>query len=279
MQTDDASGTADQLGRPAPDSVMANFWRSARGLAAGDRSNEFALHRWVPWDPSAVDDPMAGMLNRFVATGTAATPVAAPGERFHYSDTAYVLLGVLVELATARRFAELQRERISDPLGLTHTSLAYHDAAGPDGLGVTSGRAPCDGVGVMDVWLGDIALLSAGLDLSFDWGGGGQVSTVADLCRFLRGLLAGELFDDPATTKAATTWTRPAQLPPQRVGVGLGLFHWQAGSHELVGHAGAWGVRVFHDPVSGAFVAGTVGQRDDCTWLSDVLDAVQEELR
>jgi hypothetical protein len=38
-------------------------------------------------------------------------------------------------------------------------------------------------------------------------------------------------------------------------------------------------VRVFHDPVSGAFVAGTVGQRDDCAWLSDVLDAVQEELR
>ncbi len=129
MQTDDASGTADELGRPAPDSVVANFWRSARGLAAGDRSNDFALHRWVPWDPSAVDDPMAGMLNRFLATGTAATPVGAPGERFHYSDTAYVLLGVLVELATGRRFAELQRERISDPLGLAHTTLAYHDDA------------------------------------------------------------------------------------------------------------------------------------------------------
>ena len=149
MQTDDATGTADQLGRPAPDSVMTNFWRSARGLAAGDRSDEFALHRWMPWDPAAVDDPMAGMLNRFLATGTAATPVGAPGERFHYSDTAYVLLGVLVELATGRGFAELQRERISDPLGLVDTTLAYHDDAG-------------DGAGVMDVWLGDIALLSAG---------------------------------------------------------------------------------------------------------------------
>ncbi len=266
MQTDDATGTADQLGRPAPDSVMTNFWRSARGLAAGDRSDEFALHRWMPWDPAAVDDPMAGMLNRFLATGTAATPVGAPGERFHYSDTAYVLLGVLVELATGRGFAELQRERISDPLGLVDTTLAYHDDAG-------------DGAGVMDVWLGDIALLSAGLDLSFDWGGGGQVSTVADLCRFLRGRLAGELFDDPATTAASTAWAHPADLPPQRLGVGLGLLHWQAGPHELVGHAGAWGVRVFHEPTSGAFVAGTVGQRDDCAWLSDVLDAVQEELQ
>jgi D-alanyl-D-alanine carboxypeptidase len=270
MQADDATGTADALGRPAPDSVVANFWRSARGLAAGDRSNEFALHRWVPWDPSAVDDPMAGMLNRFLATGTAAAPVGAPGERFHYSDTAYVLLGILVELATGRRYAELQRERICDHLGLDDTTLAYHEAGDDDA---------CDGPGVMDVWLGDIALLSAGLDLSLDWGGGGQVSTVADLCRFLRGLLAGELFDDPTTIEMATTWTYPAHLPPQRLGVGLGLFHWQAGSHALVGHAGAWGVRVFHDPVTGAFVAGTVGQRDDCTWLSDALDAVQEELQ
>jgi D-alanyl-D-alanine carboxypeptidase len=270
MQTDDATGTADELGRPAPDSVVANFWRSARGLAAGDRSDEFALHRWVPWDPAAGDDPMAGMLNRFLATGTAAAPVGAPGERFHYSDTAYVLLGVLVELATGRRFAELQRERICDPLGLVDTTLAYHEDADDDA---------CDGPGVMDVWLGDVALLSTGLDLSMDWGGGGQVSTVADLCRFLRGLLAGELFGDPRTIAASTTWTHPAHLPPLRLGVGLGLFHWQAGSHELVGHAGAWGVRVFHDPASGAFVAGTVGQRDDCTWLSDVLDAVHDELR
>ena len=154
MQTDDASGTADELGRPAPDSVVANFWRSARGLAAGDRSNEFALHRWVPWDPAAVDDPMAGMLNRFLATGTAAAPVGAPGERFHYSDTAYVLLGVLVELATGRRYTELQRERICDPLGLDDTTLAYHEAGNDDA---------CDGPGVMDVWLGDIALLSVEL--------------------------------------------------------------------------------------------------------------------
>jgi D-alanyl-D-alanine carboxypeptidase len=281
MQVDDATGTAAELGRPAPESVMASFWRSARRIAAGDRSDTFALHRWVPWDPAAPDDPMAGMLNRFLATGTAAAPVGAPGERFHYSDTAYVLLAVLVELATGRRLVELQQERISDPLGLTATTLAYHGAGRPDdrgGPGVTPGPARCDGPGVMDVWLGDVPVFSTGLDLSSDWGGGGQVSTVADLCRFLRGLLAGELYTDPATLAASTRWIQPDGLPPQRLGVGLGLFHWQAGRHALVGHAGAWGVRVFHDPVTGAYVAGTVGQQDDCPWLSDVLDAVQEEL-
>ena len=103
------------------------------------------------------------------------------------------------------------------------------------------------------------------------------MSTVADLCRFLRGLLAGDLFADPGTMRRRRPGRTRRTFPPLRLGVGLGLFHWQAGAHELVGHAGAWGVRVFHDPASGAFVAGTVGQRDDCTWLSDVLDAVHDE--
>ncbi len=129
----------------------------------------------------------------------------------------------------AGRYAELQRERISDPLGLADTTLAYHenghdDAGGDavDGAGVTSGPAPCDGAGVMDVWLGDIALLSAGLDLSFDWGGGGQVSTVADLCRFLRGLLAGELFDDPATIAASHDLGAPGSSPAAAARGGAG---------------------------------------------------------
>jgi CubicO group peptidase (beta-lactamase class C family) len=270
MQVDDSSGTADELGRPAPDSVLAGYWRSATRIAAGDRSDTFALHRWVPWDPTAPDDPMAGMLNRFLATHTADAPVGSPGERFHYSDTAFVLLALLVERATGRSLSELQRERISDPLGLGATTLAYCEPGGDEAD---------TGPGVMEVWLGDVPVLSTGLDLSLDWGGGGQVSTVADLCRFLRGLLAGELYTDPGTIVEAARWIEPPGLPPQRLGVGLGLLHWQAGTRALVGHAGAWGVRVFHDPTTGAYVAGTVGQRDDCTWLSDVLDAVEEELR
>jgi D-alanyl-D-alanine carboxypeptidase len=280
IQLDDATGTAASLGRPAPDSVLANFWRSAKRIAAGDRSDTFAMHRWVPWDPASPDDPMGGMLNRFLATGTAAVPVGAPGERFHYSDTGFVLLALLVEQATGRTLAELQRDQICHPLGLDATTLAYHEVGGHDrgGSTVTLGPAPCDRSGMMDFWLGDIGVLGLGLDVSWDWGGGGQISTAADLCRFLRGLLAGELFDDPVTIGEMTRWSHPLGCPPERPGVGLGLFRWRAGAHTLIGHAGAWGVRVFHDPVSGAFVAGTVGRRHDCAWLAHLIDAVHQEL-
>lgn len=266
MQVDDASGTAAELGGPAPDSVLAHFAPSAARIADGDDRDGFARHRWVPWDPSRPDDPMAGMLNRYLATGTGRHPVGAPGERFHYSDSAYVLLGVLVEAATGRPYAQLQQEQILRPLGLADTYLAYHDDPSP------TARAD-----EMDMWLGAVPLLSAGLDVSLDWGGGGQVSTVADLCRFLRGLLGGELHDADVTA-ARQEWAEPVGLRDPFLGIGLGLLRWTSGGRSVVGHAGAWGGQAFHDPVTGAFVAGTVGGHADAGWLAPVFDAIEDEL-
>ena len=55
-----------------------------------------------------------------------------------------------------------------------------------------------------------------------------------------------------------TDWIQPAGLTPPRRALGLGMFRWDAGRRVVVGHAGAWGVRVFHDPGTDAWVAGTV---------------------
>lgn len=49
-------------------------------------------------------------------------PLAAPGERFAYSDTGYVLLSALIETVTAQPMATAVRELLSlDRLGLSHT--------------------------------------------------------------------------------------------------------------------------------------------------------------
>jgi D-alanyl-D-alanine carboxypeptidase len=207
------------------------------------------------------------MLNRYLATGTGRSPVGSPGERFHYSDTAYVLLGVLLERATGRRYHELQRDQIVEPLGLADTYLAYHDDPAPDARSTEA-----------DVWYGDIPVLSTGLDLSLDWAGGGQVSTAADLSRFLQALLGGELHRTPTSAAAVRDWRTPPGLTPPRVGIGLGLLHVTAGRRSVIGHSGAWGVRVFHDPASGAYLTGTVGQPDSGAWMADVFDAVDDEL-
>ena len=50
-----------------------------------------------------------------------------PGTDWRYSNTAYVLLGVLIEKLENQPYAEVMQRRLLAPLGLTHT--AVDDAA------------------------------------------------------------------------------------------------------------------------------------------------------
>lgn len=262
MQSDDATGTAaDFGGMPAPASIQRRFWDDAIATAKGMDGDGAARHHWVGWDPARSDDPRAGLLNLFVAEGTAATPLAMPGERFHYSDTAYTLLATIVEAVNGLPYHEVQRRDVLAPLGMSATYQAYVDDPGPDARAAE-----------MDVWGGSVALLSLGFDLSFDWGGGGQVSTVRDLCRLVRGFTSGDLFGSPATLAEATAWVAPPGLTSPRAGIGLGLHRWLVDGRELVGHSGAWGVRAFIDPATGVVVTSTVGRRDDCPWYPHLFD-------
>ena len=125
------------------------------------------------------------------------------------------------------------------------------------------------------MWLGDVALLSDGFDLSFDWGGGGQVSTAADLLRLVRGTVAGTCLASPRATAAMLDPTQPAGLAPPRVAMGLGVQYHRVGDRRVVGHGGAWGVRMFIDPATDIAIAATVGRRDDCAWLPALFDLAE----
>jgi CubicO group peptidase (beta-lactamase class C family) len=46
-----------------------------------------------------------------------------PGDRFEYSDSAYVLLGQIIERITGERYAEFLKESIFDPLGMKDTMV------------------------------------------------------------------------------------------------------------------------------------------------------------
>jgi CubicO group peptidase (beta-lactamase class C family) len=47
----------------------------------------------------------------------------APGDRFEYSDSAYVVLGQIIERITGERYAEFLKETIFDPLGMNDTMV------------------------------------------------------------------------------------------------------------------------------------------------------------
>jgi CubicO group peptidase (beta-lactamase class C family) len=49
--------------------------------------------------------------------------VTAPGERFQYSNLGYGVLDYVIERAGGRKFADVMREEVFLPLGMTHTSV------------------------------------------------------------------------------------------------------------------------------------------------------------
>ncbi len=51
----------------------------------------------------------------------------APGSQFRYSNTGYVLLGLIVEKASGNSFPEFLRENIFEPLGMDGTVLYHRD--------------------------------------------------------------------------------------------------------------------------------------------------------
>jgi CubicO group peptidase (beta-lactamase class C family) len=79
------------------------------------------------------DDVAAGALERGVRRLAAQSLVSAPGAEFHYSNSNYEVLGLLVEVASGETFGAYLDEHVLRPLDMrhTHTSLA---AAQADGL-------------------------------------------------------------------------------------------------------------------------------------------------
>ncbi|MFF1835277.1 serine hydrolase domain-containing protein [Streptomyces sp. NPDC058231] len=117
-----------------------------------------------------------------IRTAVAHRPTNTPGS-YSYSNTNYVLLGLIVQRVTGHSYATEIRRRIIEPLRLTGTSLpgARTTLPAPHGRGYT--RAPAGG-GLRDV---------TALDPRTAGAAGELISTLADLNRFYAALLGGRL--------------------------------------------------------------------------------------
>ncbi|HEX2314845.1 MAG TPA: serine hydrolase domain-containing protein [Thermomonospora sp.] len=117
-----------------------------------------------------------------------------PGTGFAYSNTNYVLLGLIVEKATGRSATGEITRRLIRPLGLRGTGLPVRDPRihGPHTRGYLT-NVP--GQGTVDITT---------LSPSIAWTAGGMISTTADLARFHRALFSGRLLR-PAQQRALKT--------------------------------------------------------------------------
>ncbi|MFI1379959.1 serine hydrolase domain-containing protein [Embleya sp. NPDC020886] len=127
-----------------------------------------------------------------------------PGGGFHYSNTNTILLGLIAEQLTGQPLAELFRQRVFEPLGMSESSLANDSglplphAHGYEFIGnVASLTAPVL-TGKDAAW----ADWSAGnpkdvtdANPSWAWSAGAAVSTLDDLLRWAPALATGTLLD------------------------------------------------------------------------------------
>jgi len=117
-------------------------------VAAGELSLDDPLSRWVPDFPSGELITVRHLLNqtggvadymdadllaaerrslwtpeRLLEVGASLGPLSDVGEAFHYANTNYVALGLILEQVTGRPYHEHLRETLLDPLGLDSVAL------------------------------------------------------------------------------------------------------------------------------------------------------------
>ena len=188
-------------------------------------------------DLPALASTAAFRANRFrtytpaqlVALAMRHPPVFPPGTGASYSNTNYVLLGMIVNRVTGRSWAHEVDARIIRPLGLSHTTVpgTFPFVLGPHAEGYSNFGAGMP----IDVTVVNPSMVDAA---------GSMISSAGDLTRFLTALVGGGLLA-PAQLAAMETTIVAPQLemlwPGARYGLGLGWFPLSCGGGYF-GHPG-----------------------------------------
>jgi len=150
---------------------------------------------------------------------------APPGTQFEYSNMGITLVGYLAEALSGTDFAELSRQTVLEPLGMTRSSWRISDFA-PEELAMPY------------AWKGG-AYEPYGQYTFADYPDGALRASAADLARFLAAISAGGTLEGTQILEGATVAEMvEVQLPAVTPKQGLVFYHVQSGGDDWVGHDG-----------------------------------------
>ena len=158
---------------------------------------------WVPLQEMLVTEP-SHVFSHAEVLGKLGAPWFKPGTAWGYSNTNYVIAGMLLEQVTGRPAEEVIARDVTAPLGLRSTWLLAGRRADPN-------------------------LLEPSWATSF-WTSGAMRSTAADLARWGTALYGGRSVVRPATFSAMTTFNEDDY--------GLGTKRYTFGEEGGIGHSG-----------------------------------------
>lgn len=229
MLLDHTSGLADFFESPKIDSPL---------LAAPDA-------RWTP-------ERTLGYVGK---------PLFAPGHGYHYSNTNYLILGLIAERLTGDTVASEVRQRFFDPLDLSTAS--YQGAEKPRASAARGYRFFSLALTAKPVEVGDGSAAVPFMAIVTASGAAGSIAaTSADVARWARALYVGNVLS-PAMRLAmsADAFRSTAVDPTFRYGLGVEVL--TIDGHMSLGHDGRYlgyqnAVRYF--PVEGLTIAVMTNQ-------------------
>ena len=160
-----------------------------------------------------------------------AKPKHKVAEGWGYSDTNYILLGLIIEKLTTNSFYSEAKRRLLDPLKLNET------------VPTTQAHLP----GLIQGYIGQsnpfglppktVDNETYALNPSFEWCGGGYMASVGDLAKWMLALHSGKVLDEQVYSQLVMPVDFGTGKPADH-GYGLGSFVWQTEMGQFVGHAG-----------------------------------------
>jgi D-alanyl-D-alanine carboxypeptidase len=157
-------------------------------------------------------------------------PPFEAGKGWDYSDTNYIVLGMIIEKVTGRKFYDEANRRVIKPLKLKDTV----PQEGPVIKGVIQGYA-----GAANPFGGKDAMIENGkfvVNPQLEWTGGGYASTSHDLARWAKLMYEGKAYDASLLPQVLDGVSAPMLGRETKYGLGVIIRQTQAGTS--YGHSG-----------------------------------------
>ena len=177
------------------------------------------------WDPA--------MSFRYIGT-----PLGTPGTIWHYSNTNYLILGMIAEAVGGAPVADQLRTRFFGPLGLDQTW--YQAVEAPRASLATAYRLSSTSLSAKPISLSDGSGVAPFTSVITAAGAAGSIaSTANDLARWARALYGGDALTPVARTLLLGSVSQTARLHPQ-IPYGYAMQSFTIAGQPTLGHSGRY---------------------------------------
>lgn len=172
---------------------------------------------------------------------------------FHYSDTGYHLLGLVIEKIVGLPLDQVMENYIFKPLNMKRTYLASRHNS-----------IKIDDKDICDVYWNEKNVKDYSI-FKNDFAGGGIVTTSNDLLIFFKSVVNHQIISK-STLDKMTTWSRFTSFKLIGIEYGLGLMNLKTipflfpKKFSSYGHIGSIGSFMFYNPYSETFILGSVNR-------------------